>query len=172
MRPDYTVAPHPGSQRFHHRQSNGRSTSPGSSSSCSSASAACATSRCRPLRSGSPIGKLYGNGTKATRGAATPLSIASVTVGIPSPSMARLTSPTDRWHKGHEGVSSTASTPSSATFPATSGAVLLTSGPGSYIAPINEKWRRLSSPTTPSSTSSRSVQRGNTESRSAPRSGA
>ena len=90
-----------------------------------------ATSRCRPLSLGSPNGQLYGNGTKATRGAVTPFSIASVTVGMPSPSIALLTSPTDRWHKGHEGVSSTTSTLSSASFRATSGAVSLASGAGS-----------------------------------------
>ena len=52
-------------------------------------------------------------GTNPTRGASMPCSMASVTVGMPRSSMALQTSPTDRWHKGHEGVSSTASTPSS-----------------------------------------------------------
>src|SRR5918998_2588359 len=148
------------------RQRNGSSTSRGSSSSWSSPSAASATSRCRLLSFGSPIGKLYGNGTKATRGAATPFSMESATVGTPSPSIALLTSPTDRWHRGHEGVSSAASTWSSASLRATSGAVFASSGAGSWMAPMKEKSLSFSSPTSPSATSFLRVQRGKTESRS------
>ena len=91
------------------------------------------------LSPGSPIGRLYGKGTKATRGAATPRSMASVTVGIPLPSMASQTRPPARWQSGQEGVSRTASTPSSASLSATTGAVLSRSGPVSWMAPINEK---------------------------------
>ena len=127
----YTAALPRKGRLLHRRQLNGNSTSPGSRNSCNSPSAASATSPCRPFSPGSPIGKLYGNGTKATLGAATPLSIASVTVGTPSPSITSLTSPTDRWHNGQEGVSSTASTRSSTSLLATSGAVSSTSGLGS-----------------------------------------
>src|SRR4028118_130447 len=72
--------------------------------------------------------KVVREGDEGDAGATTPRSMASVTVGMPRPSMASHTRPTARWQSGQEGVSRTASTPSSTSLSATSGAVLSRSG--------------------------------------------
>ncbi len=95
---------------------------------------------CNGALRGSPKGYPNGRSTAKARGGCT-RSVTSRskvidTVGIPDFSIALWTSPTDWWHIGQTGVSRTASTPSSASLLAISGAVAVTRRPGAVIEPI------------------------------------
>ncbi len=95
---------------------------------------------CNTALPGSPKGYPNGRSTIRARGGLTRRvtsgSSVTETVGIPDFSMILCTSPTDWWHIGQTGVSSTASTRSAASLSAISGAVICMSRPGAVMEPI------------------------------------
>lgn len=95
---------------------------------------------CSGALSGSPRGYPSGRSTASARGGRT-RSVSSgssvmETVGIPDFSITLCTSPTDWWHIGQTGVNRTASTASSESLRAISGAVIFTSRAGAVMEPI------------------------------------
>jgi len=95
---------------------------------------------CNGALHGSPSGYPSGRSIASARGGRT-RSVTSgrsvmETVGIPDFSIMLWTSPTDWWHMGQTGVNSTASTRSSASLCAISGAVIFTSRAGAVMEPI------------------------------------
>ena len=92
---------------------------------------------CRCWLSSFPSGKPKGNCNDTTRGnfslTATCRNMVTDTVGMPSSSIARCTSPTARLHPDQAGVRNTASAPSSLRCAATSFAVVAAKASGSMI---------------------------------------